>query len=407
MILTEQLKQFKLLLVNKRSEEAIEFVVNINNRKLIAISAYEAIEQDDIETALTLLNSISYSAELSGLYNKIYVKKRDYVKAFDYGFKSLVRHDNEIIANDILTEYHPVKKNGTKVISYSLFGNDPKYIETAILNLIQNKIVLPEWKSRFYISTDIPSDFIARAKAFGAEVLIVNDSGHALNGTFWRFFVADDPNVQHYIVRDVDSIISQEEANLVTEWITSGKPFHIIRDFPTHTGLIMGGMWGGISGYLPNVQYLVSKYINNIKPQNRTRFDDQAFLTKELWKYIRNFHCSHDKAFGFLANTNMTLTKRTFSDPYHIGKCSAVNKLSFTINNIKNIDCNNNGSFDFYILDGANIVCHYVFSLNNGSLTIILPDEYVNNLQSGLYKTNNNYKEKYKVSLSITYTFYK
>ncbi|PLC57943.1 hypothetical protein [Photobacterium carnosum] len=403
MIRTKQLEQFKLLLADKRSEEAITFVMQFNNRDLTALSSQEAIEQSNIDIALKLLSSIPYGDDLSGIYNKMYVTTKDYEKAFSYGFKYLDFHDKKIIASELLTEYRPINKKGKKIISYSLFGNNPKYIETAILNLIQNKIVLPDWKSRFYISTDVPCDFIARAKALGSEILVVNDPDFTLNGTFWRFFVADDPTVQHYIVRDADSIISQEEASLVNEWVASGKPFHIIRDFPTHMGLIMGGMWGGISGYLPNVQNLAYKYINHIKLQDRNRYDDQSFLAKELWKYIRNFHCSHDKAFGFLSDKNMTLTKRTFDDKQHIGMCSAVNKISFGINSINSITFNNNGSFDFYILNGINIVSHYVLTLESGTLTIILPNEYIEKLQSGLYQTNNNYREKYNVSLSITY----
>ena len=50
----------------------------------------------------------------------------------------------------------------------------------------------------------------------------------------WRFFPTLDPQVDMYMVRDLDSRISEREVAAVTEWIQSGKSVHSMRDHPDH-----------------------------------------------------------------------------------------------------------------------------------------------------------------------------
>jgi hypothetical protein len=66
------------------------------------------------------------------------------------------------------------------------------------------------------------------------------------NKMSWRFLVASDPNIERYVIRDIDSRISRREKLAVDEWIASGKQFHVMRDHPSHSNNAMsGGMWGG------------------------------------------------------------------------------------------------------------------------------------------------------------------
>jgi len=60
----------------------------------------------------------------------------------------------------------------------------------------------------------------------------------------WRFEAIDYTNVEIMLSRDTDSRFLLREKLAVDEWLNSDKIFHIMRDHPYHTELIMGGMFG-------------------------------------------------------------------------------------------------------------------------------------------------------------------
>ena len=60
----------------------------------------------------------------------------------------------------------------------------------------------------------------------------------------WRFLPNDDEDVELFIVRDIDSRITEREKVSVDEWVESKKILHIMRDHPHHEYHILGGMWG-------------------------------------------------------------------------------------------------------------------------------------------------------------------
>ena len=68
------------------------------------------------------------------------------------------------------------------------------------------------------------------------------------SGLFWRFLVEDDPDVDIYLVRDADSVINVKERWAVADWLNSGKAFHVMRDNPQHSELMLAGMWGAHRG---------------------------------------------------------------------------------------------------------------------------------------------------------------
>ena len=50
--------------------------------------------------------------------------------------------------------------------------------------------------------------------------------------------------VEYFVSRDLDSHLGEREASAVTEWMRSGKSFHIMRDHEAHCVPINGGAWG-------------------------------------------------------------------------------------------------------------------------------------------------------------------
>jgi len=112
----------------------------------------------------------------------------------------------------------------------------------------------------------------------------------------WRFFVANDDDVGYFLIRDADSVFSQRESLAVNEWLASDRFFHVMRDWWTHTELILAGMWGGVSGVLPDMQAQLSQY------QSQTRIletpnADQIFLRETIWPHVRQSVLIHDRCF--------------------------------------------------------------------------------------------------------------
>jgi hypothetical protein len=119
-------------------------------------------------------------------------------------------------------------------------------------------------------------------------------------GTFYRFLVADDPQVDRFIIRDADSILNIRERVAVDAWLASGMHFHVMRDFYTHTELILAGMWGGIRGALPSMRALIAEWLSEQKgiTYNQTT-SDQIFLREKVWPVVRQSALVHDSWFDF------------------------------------------------------------------------------------------------------------
>ena len=87
---------------------------------------------------------------------------------------------------------------------------------------------------------------VKRLYELGAEVKYVNKT---MGPMMWRFTVADDPDVDVFIVRDADSRLTTRDATIVADWLRQSPEtaavFHCIRDHPSHTRFpVSGGLWG-------------------------------------------------------------------------------------------------------------------------------------------------------------------
>jgi hypothetical protein len=101
--------------------------------------------------------------------------------------------------------------NETRVISFGLFGSRPKYNLGAIYNAEMVKVYFPGWKCRFYVADDVLNLTISVLKDLGADIEYIPPGMGKMSGMFWRFMVADDPTVDRYIIRDVDSRLNSRD----------------------------------------------------------------------------------------------------------------------------------------------------------------------------------------------------
>lgn len=174
-----------------------------------------------------------------------------------------------------------------KIISFSLWGNNPQYLGGAIDNAIVAPKIYPDWICRFYCDDRLSNDYLNVLREYGAEVILMKwENKGTYEGLFWRFLPFEDDRIERFISRDTDSILTDREAGFVKEWEESGYPFHIIRDHKLHASRILGGTFGSTMKF--NLQ-------NRINNWTDFEYDsDQKFLKEFIWPVIRDNHLAHD-----------------------------------------------------------------------------------------------------------------
>ena len=263
----------------------------------------EAIGYSERVLALTPDNSDVYDA-LAHAYGRL----RDMDKAAEAGTRALLLKDRDVSRKHSLRELRLPSDSGQflkdsaqkkPVCAFSLFGDNPRYLRGALSNALAGKELYPGWILRYYVDETVPEDFRNLLKSLGAE-LVLKDAGVSAGMKLcWRFLVASDQHVGRFVVRDCDASFSLREALVVDEWIGSGKLFHVIRDWYTHTDLMLAGLWGGHAGILPDMQALLDEFFATSKVL--TPNIDQLFLAEYLWPVVRESCLVHDRYFDAFA----------------------------------------------------------------------------------------------------------
>lgn len=179
-----------------------------------------------------------------------------------------------------------------KIIAFSLWGDNPIYTIGAIKNADLALEIYPDWICRYYVGKSTPSEIILElSKRRNTEVFVMHEKGD-WTGMFWRFFPADEADVEVMISRDCDSRLDQREKAAVDEWLSGDKGFHIMRDHPYHATEILGGMWGVKNGVLLGMKKAILEYTKGNFWQV-----DQNFLKQVIYPAIINNALVHDEFF--------------------------------------------------------------------------------------------------------------
>ncbi|MSP49681.1 MAG: tetratricopeptide repeat protein [Alphaproteobacteria bacterium] len=226
-------------------------------------------------------------------------------EALKEGQITLTLKDREVM--QAAAETHPEPSGGQArgprrkdVIAFSIWGSNAFYTLGAIKNAQLAKVHYPSWVTRFHHDDSVPSDVLERLRSEGDELVPMAPHRDTQLGPYWRFMVSDDPEVRHFLVRDVDSRLGERERVAVEAWIRSGRDFHVMRDHPLNCELVLGGMWGGRAGVLPNMARQAASWVA-VDPQRlNTRYDDQRFLRFVVWPLIRERSLTHDAFYRFL-----------------------------------------------------------------------------------------------------------
>lgn len=213
---------------------------------------------------------------------------------------------------------------GKKIISFSLYGTGEIYHVGALRNRALQPLIYPGWACRFYVSQEVPFSIIDVLEQGGAEIVHKRRRAET-DGMFWRFLAAADSDVDAAIVRDADSRLSGREKSAVDAWLQSGRGFHIIRDHPLHTALIVGGAWGCRGNLFPDMEHLIDDW---------GRFDrkgrDQESLAVHVYPRIRQDALVHTDLVKYKGETVHPFPCKRIGDEFVVAVVSDDNRSHTT-----------------------------------------------------------------------------
>ncbi len=221
-------------------------------------------------------------------------------KAIWHGEQSLCLKDTEVSREGKVFPVSGIPKPfnaddpGMNIISFSLWGNHPKYLHGALRNAQLAPDLYPGWTCRFYCDDSVPEKFRGKLTGLGAEVLLKPKPEAFYEGLLWRFEVISDSGVDRFLIRDADSVINIRERVAVDEWLQTDRHFHLMRDYFSHTELILAGMWGGVTGVLPSPDELLRDFSTTTGPTSNY---DQIFLRTMVWPTVKQSVLIHDRHF--------------------------------------------------------------------------------------------------------------
>lgn len=184
-----------------------------------------------------------------------------------------------------------------KVISFSLWGNNPKYTIGAVKNSELKKRFFPDWEMRVYYENSVPDYILDELKSNNVCLIQKEDQNHS--NALWRFLPASEEGVECFISRDCDSRLFDRDVVAVQEWLNSDKHFHIIRDHPGgHAWEISAGMWGCKARFIENIEEKINNYIK-ISSWVTNRAVDQRFLQEIIYPQSLESLFLHDEYYNY------------------------------------------------------------------------------------------------------------
>jgi tetratricopeptide (TPR) repeat protein len=258
-----------------------------------------------IEERQALLAPIQYHDLLCAHYAKL----GKLAEAVAHGDQALLLKDESEPAQDPpspIVRPFDVERRSRNVIAFSIWGTNIRYLKGAVTNAIVARYLYPGWTARFYTDQSTPAGFLDELKRNGAEVVQIDDLEANRFGLFWRFLVEDDPEVDLYLVRDADAVMNVKERWAVADWLSSGKAFHVMRDSPQHSELMLAGLWGAHRGNIGDMRRRIEGAVAAGRSIANYINHDQHFLRAEIWPVVRNSVKIHDAYFSFMSPTRFS-----------------------------------------------------------------------------------------------------
>lgn len=182
----------------------------------------------------------------------------------------------------------------SKTLSFSLYGDDPKYVVGAYKNILLAEQLLPEWITTIYCAESLTNPHTV--KDLSSKCLVKDPTHEKLPldiltfPAFWRFFSFFDNNPA--LSRDLDSRISEREVSYINAWLNSDKDIFIIKDHPWQS-LAPAGLIG-----MRNCGKIFKEFFIDFISNNSVAWgQDQVILERFIEYYaLQNniFYCSYE-----------------------------------------------------------------------------------------------------------------
>ncbi|XP_042231099.1 uncharacterized protein LOC121872423 [Homarus americanus] len=198
---------------------------------------------------------------------------------------------------------------GQRVVSFSLYGDNPEYWVGLDDILSQVTAVYPGWRVRLYTDPRGRGSVLCPLLGRHAHLDVCDITNlppplgnlSLINPMMWRLAPLGDFQVAAIMVRDSDSQIIDREVEAVRAWWLSGLQFHIMRDHPKHDFPILGGLWGARWDHdqspSRHAVHLLAALRDNmiIRAKNEHKYgDDQDILRDMLWPFMAGHVLTHD-----------------------------------------------------------------------------------------------------------------
>jgi hypothetical protein len=205
-----------------------------------------------------------------------------------------------------------------QVISYSLYGQQMKFLVGAIKNAQLAQRFFPDFTVRFYVGNSVPTWCRSTLELFpNVEIIPVDEAENSL-ARLWRFRAIFDPKVDVVLSRDADARLGIREAMAHQEFLDSPYDFHIIRDHPTgHGYLISAGMFACKTKNMGFFKTLLDQ-----TTLRDTYMQDQEFLSNAIYPNIMEKSLVHDPYYNYPApypSKKKNIKRKKINTVCHIG----------------------------------------------------------------------------------------
>ena len=314
---------------------------------------------EDFQRAMTLKNAAIQACH-----------EQRYADSARLGSESLVQESAWVCAQAAIHQ---------RVLSFSLFGDNPIYCETAILNAQAMPEVYPGWQMWVYHDASVPEHVLERLRRYRVRVLDVHQLGIAhWPGTFWRFHAVSEPHVEKVQFRDADSLISSREAQWVQLWLESPQPFHVFRDWYSHLDLMLAGMWGAHAPFLAGMSEWIEAHLKTRVELHPTHAD-QVFLAEVIWPKIAPYCLVHDTVHDLPFATPIDSPRPAMSGGSALGGFNA-KQITVTLSAPAT-------EYHVRIYDArGDVVMSYLRRTHNGKDVFELPMQYHERIRAGEWR---------------------
>lgn len=147
-----------------------------------------------------------------------------------------------------------------QIISYSLYGNNLKYLVGAIKNAIIAQKIMKNFTILFYVGKSVPEWCLQILSLFENVEIVFMDGPEDSSAMFWRFH-SFALGADYVLIKDADARLSLRDKYAHQEFVDSGLDFHIVKDHPVgHNIDILGASFSIKGEVLNDIHELMSTY---------------------------------------------------------------------------------------------------------------------------------------------------